>query len=309
MSNFQSQRLDLQKTEIKIMQDSQDHHKKRMKAQDGYAAANSMLEKHGSRMNESQCAYWFQVANKWAMEMSTFEEEDTQPDYDTPVVISKPKHTVHQDEDTTTAFRLDEESVAPNSSLQKKKSKTVKDSTDRNYSLISNSHPVGQVHPPLQPPSTVVTSVIIERSLQHENSILRSDSTHMAAETLEFILGSNGEPIPEPVYQSSIPMYQATIVPSASSHLFSKEPSVPVGLKSSAPSEVRKVKQKIAAEAPVNTLADTINTNSGSSSRLTIGSSVSKRDSNPEKSSSSSSSSSSNKEGKRTVKKRTIDSV
>ena len=171
-------------------------------------------------MNESQCAYWFQVANKWAMEMSMFEDEAPQPDYDTPVVISKPKHTVHQDEDTTTAFRLDEESVAPNSSLQKKKSKTVKDSTERNYSLISNSHPVGQVHPPLQPPSTVVTSVIIERSLQHENSILRSDSTHTAAETLEFILGSNGEPIPEPVYQSSIQMYQATIVPSASSHLF-----------------------------------------------------------------------------------------
>ena len=208
-----------------------------------------MLENHGSRMNESQCAYWFQVANKWAMEMSMFEDEARQPDYDTPVVISKPNRTAHQDEDTTISFRLYEESVAKevfNSSQQKKKSKTVKDSTERNYSLISNSHPVGQIHPLLQPPSTVVTSVITDRSLQQVNSIPRSDSTHTAAEALEFILGSNGEPVPEPVYQSSIPMYQATIVPSAPTHFFSKEPSVPVGLKSSAPSEVRKVKQKIA---------------------------------------------------------------
>ena len=166
-------------------------------------------------MNESQCAYWFQVANKWAMEMSMFEDEARQPDYDTPVVISKPNRTAHQDEDTTISFRLYEESAAKevsNSSQQKKKSKTVKDSTERNYSLISNSHPVGQV----LPPSTAVTSVIIERSLQHDNNVPRSGSTHTAAETLEFILGCNGEPVPEPVYQTP---FQCISLPLCHQHL------------------------------------------------------------------------------------------
>ena len=129
------------------MQDSQDYQKKRLKAQDGYAAANSMLEKHGSRMNESQCAYWFQVANKWAMEMSMFDDEAPQQDYDTPVVLSKPDHTANHDEDPTISSRLYEDSASKevsNSSQQKKKSKPVKDSTERNYSLLSNSHPVVQ---------------------------------------------------------------------------------------------------------------------------------------------------------------------
>ena len=106
-----------------------------------------------------------------------FEDEAPQPDYDTPFVISKPDHMSHQDEDPTISFHLFEESAAKeasNSSQQKKKSKTVKDSTERNYSLISNSHPVGQGRPPLQPSSTAVTSVIIERSLQRDNDIPRS---------------------------------------------------------------------------------------------------------------------------------------
>ena len=75
MNTFQSQHLELQRREIKIMQDFQGFNKKRMKAQDGYAAANSMLEVHGSRMNETVTTNWFKLAIKWAMELATFDEE------------------------------------------------------------------------------------------------------------------------------------------------------------------------------------------------------------------------------------------
>ena len=81
-----------------------------------------------------------------------------------------------------------------------------------------------------------------------DNRLAAVSSNQIALETLEFILGKSGEVDPEPVYQSTIPMYQPTIVPTASTLPFNKYPSAPVGLKSSAPSEVLKETKRVAAQ-------------------------------------------------------------
>ena len=252
MNTFQSQRLDLQKREIKLIQDSQDFNKRRLKIQDGYAMANSMLEKHSHRMSESDCDYWFQVANKYAKEMAAFDEQPpVLEDYDTPIVRSNDRPAIAVQDPTPSA-----------QSQQKKRSKTVQPTNERNYSILSDSHPSGKPasgRPPHQ------ESVIMERNrLQNTPTIpiTTLDPTLNASETLEFILGPQGEPIPimgsqgefipvvgyqeeailetEPVYTSSIPLYQSITVPTASSHPFNKDPAKKVGMRSSAPTEVQK---------------------------------------------------------------------
>ena len=72
--------------------------KSRMKAQDGFAAANSMLEKHGHRMNETMFNHWFEIVTKWATEMASFDnpsapsgpsgpsDQSAHQDYDSPVI-------------------------------------------------------------------------------------------------------------------------------------------------------------------------------------------------------------------------------
>lgn len=60
----------------------------------------------------------------------------------------------------------------------------------------------------------------------HNNRSIISESSHTAVETLEYILGENGEPVYEKtldtfletVYQTTIPMYQPTSSSSSSSN-------------------------------------------------------------------------------------------
>ena len=253
------------------MEDSQDFHRKRMKAQDGYAAANSMLEKHGARMSESQSTYWFGLVNKWAMELSQIDEEPSHEDYDTPAVIQKSNIP---DENPSISSRLYENSAIKDNSIihSKKKLKPTKESTEKDYSSLSTSNPI-----------------------------------------------SNEEETE--VYQTKIPMFQMKVVP-PSVHPFTKDPNPPVGLKSSAPSEVLKGKKRNAAEVPTDKpvvsevnlfkkkmaamnvvvpVVETVVSEVPPPALATTNSSSS--------SSSSSSSTNDGKDGKRKLKKKTIESV
>ena len=284
MNNFQSQRLELQKEEIRIMQQSVADNKSRMKAQDGFAAANSMLEKHGHRMNETMFNHWFEIATKWATEMASFDnpsapsgpsgpsDQSAHQDSDSPVISSDRMNT--DMEDSTTMSRL-YASPATESTQQRKKIK--------NYSSLSNSHPSGRppFHSMTNNPPTIIESVISRRSQEEELLNAALIQLPLSAEaTLEFILGDDGEPTVE--YQTSVPMYQPVTVPSTrketipstcqetvpstcqeivpstcqkivpststdtsrSTHPFTKDPTKQSGLLRSAPSNLLKQKQQ-----------------------------------------------------------------
>ena len=252
MNNFQTQRLDLQKEEIRLIQESIDNSKNRLKAQDGFAAANSMLEKYGHRMSETLFAYWFDIANKWAMEMSSFNNptdysgasapsapsgtsvqsgpsgqsgpsrqsgsstksaSSVHHDYDTPIISSDRNNT--NTEDNTTMSRLYESSASETSQSNKRV---------RDYSSLSNSHQSGRPSLPstILIPSDIIESVITRRSQEHE--LLNGEIIELpisAEATLEFILGKDGEPTVE--YQTSIPLFQPATVPSYHKEAIPKE--------------------------------------------------------------------------------------
>ena len=245
MSNFQKERLDLQKAEIQIMQQSVDDNKKRLKAQDGFKTANDMIEKWGHKMNETQFDYWFGVANKWAMEMTSFDAPPPPPpppipDYDTPVIPSTRPST--STEDPTISSRLYENDTPSQPSHQKKKAKPSKEAPERNYSSLSSSLPTGR--PPIPPPAKSSVLPAVPAAIPVELPTIAAELPTTAAETLEYILGTDGEPIVDPVYETSVAMYQNFTVPTAlpnnpvSAHPFNKDPTPTIGLKSSAPSMV-----------------------------------------------------------------------
>ena len=216
MNNFESQRLDLQKEEIRIMRQSVADNKSRMKAQDGFAADNSMLEKYGHKMNESMFNHWFEIVTKWATEMASFDnpsapsgpsgpsDPSAHQDYDSPVIPSDRSNT--DMEDSTTMSRL-YASPATESTQQRKKIK--------NNSSLSNSLPSGRppFHSITNNPPTIIESVITRRSQEEELLNAALIELPLSAEAkLEFILGDDGEPTVE--YQTSVPMYQPVTVPS-----------------------------------------------------------------------------------------------
>ena len=174
MSNFESQRLDLQKEEIRIMRQSVADNKSRMKAQDGFAAANSMLEKHGHRMNETMFNHWFEIVTKWATEKASFDnpsapsgpsrpsgpsDQSAHQDYDSPVI---PSDRTNADMEDSTTMSRSYASPATESTQQRNKIK--------NYSSLSNSLPSGRppFHSITNNPPTIIESVISRRSQEEE---------------------------------------------------------------------------------------------------------------------------------------------
>ena len=65
-----------------------------------------MLEKYGRRMNETMFDHWFGIVNKWAMELSSFDNPPAPTEeeiYETPINTSD--RTTHNVEDSTTMSR------------------------------------------------------------------------------------------------------------------------------------------------------------------------------------------------------------